>query len=193
MKLRVAFWDYYDSDEYEEGEDGWASRMAVVDDIVKNGYMFSGFDHQELLNCAPVLNDGKIRRFSQRGFGDVMAEAHGYYGDFDYVMFMMDTPEERNIPKSDYSEFVPETDLNETFILEVTRDIFNLARTGKVKMYDLKELRYIDVGDTFILTCEGERQSYLVEDVVRRYDRDKQNKENLDVPPTILTVTLKSI
>lgn len=60
--------------------------MALVDEIRKNGYIFSGYDHQECENYAPVFNDGKIHRFSQRGFADIMAEANG---DNDYMAYSL--------------------------------------------------------------------------------------------------------
>lgn len=82
MKIKVVGWTQYDLHEFDEGDSGWAVRMAVVDDIRKNGYLFSGYAHQEYSNCAPVFNDGKMRRFSQRGFADMIARRHRLYGIF---------------------------------------------------------------------------------------------------------------
>lgn len=106
--------------------------MALVDEICKNGYLFSGYDHQETYNCAPVYNDGKIRRFSQRGFADIMAEANG---DNDYMayslyMFGLNSAKckypEREIYKNDFES---EKNLAETFVVEVDEQTFASAPT----------------------------------------------------------------
>ena len=104
MKLRVVGWvyPYYN---FEIGEVTWAVRNAIIDEIRKRGYDFSGRSHQDY-DCTPVLNDGKKYLFSARGWGDLMAEAHGYNGSMDYTRY--DFPieiREEKIPDSNLNEF----------------------------------------------------------------------------------------
>lgn len=183
MKLRVVGWTFYD-DDLESGKVGWAAQNAIIDDVKKHGYDFSGWSHQECLNCAPVLNDGKIYRFSQRGWGGVMAEAHGHTGRLDYTWytFVVD-PEQldyeiRPTEQFDEDNFTPESDLNERFELEVSQEVLAEADTGSIKLDDLIELRYIDVGDTLALRCGDKMAEYTVVDVERK--KDLTDDEMLD-------------
>lgn len=84
MKLKVIGWTEYDDVSLREGVCGWAAIHAITDEILEKGYAFSGEDHQEHVRCAPVMNDGKIRRMSQRGWGRLMADAFGHRGIYDY-------------------------------------------------------------------------------------------------------------
>lgn len=175
MKLRVIGWTYYD-DDLEQGEVGWAARHAIVDEIKKQGYLFSGWSHEECCCCVPVLNDGKMYCCSQRGWGDIMAEAHGYTGRMDYVRFAfaqsIDFDDEIR-PEDRFNEyaFVPEHDLNERFELEVPQEVFESAqRAGEIKLDDLHELRYLDTGDTLALICGKQTAEYTVADVDRKRD-----------------------
>ena len=183
MKLRVVGWTHYDDD--LASEDSWAARMATVDDIKKHGYAFSGWSHQECQCCAPVFNNGKMLRYSQRGWGGVMAEAHGYTGRLDYTTyaFMIDPKQlDSEIhPTDEFDEatFQPEVDLNERFELAVAQDIFDAAqKSGEIKVDDLPALRYLDVGDTLALVCGEKTAEYTVADVDRK--RDLTEEEVLD-------------
>lgn len=170
MKLRVIGWTYY-NDNLPQGEHCWASRSAIVDEIKKQGYLFSGATHQDGSYCAPVLNDGKIYRFSQRSWGDVMAEAHGCTGMMDYVKFAFAHSIDYKTeicPKEGYQEymFIPESDLNERFELEVPPSVFAAAQhSHEIKVDDLPVLRYLDVGDALALTCEQKTVEYIVNEV----------------------------
>lgn len=103
MKLRVVGWvfPYYN---FEQGEVTWSVRNAIIDEIRKRGYKFSGNTHQDS-SCTPVLNNGKKYLFSSRGWGDLMAEAHGYTGMMDYLQF--------SSPVYRSDEVVPDWDDNE--------------------------------------------------------------------------------
>lgn len=193
MKIRVVGWTEYDSFEFREGENSWAVRMAVVDEIRKNGYFFSGYDHQERQNCAPVFNDGKMRRFSQRGFADMMAEAQGDTDYMAYAAYMFGlAPEDCRFPEDEVckGDFPVEKDLAETFVLPVDEPFFANAPTVErttvgdvtlttktIKLPDLPELRYIDEGDTLVLTCNGERSAFRISEVTR--DRDLTPEERI--------------
>ena len=174
MKYRVVGWASYD-DRLPQADATWAAYYAIVDEIKKCGYSFSGWSHQEGYCCAPVLNDGKMYLFSQRGWGGLMAEAHGYTGRMDYCMYAfmtdMDSLDKEIRPKNKFDRhtFKPERDLNEKFELEVSQEIFDAAKTYAIKLDDLPQLRYMDAGDTLSLTCGEQGAEYIVSSV----DRDK--------------------
>ena len=183
MKLRVVGWTYYDDDLLHD--DSWAAHMATVDDIKKHGYEFSGWSHQECQCCAPVFNNGKMLCYSQRGWGSLMAEAHGHTGRLDYTMyaFMIDPKqldsEIRPTDEFDEENFQLEGDLNERFELAVSQDVFDDAQNGgEIKVDDLPALRYLDVGDTLALVCGEKTAEYIVADVDRK--RDLTEEELLD-------------
>ena len=194
MKLKVVGWTCYDFDHFPQGEDCWAAHMAVVDDIKQNGYLFSGEDHQERLNCCPVFNDGKVRRFSQRGFASIMAEAHGDVGYMDYALYMFGLKMSScRFPQRmvQVGDFPIESNLAETFTVEVspqvfansplveTKTFFGTTTTKRVvKLADLPELRYIDAGDTLVLTCGSQSTCLQVVDVDR--DRDLTEEERVN-------------
>ena len=183
MKLRVVGWTYYDDDLVTD--DSWAAHMATVDDIKKHGYEFCGWSHQECQCCAPVFNNGKMLRCSQRGWGSVMAEAHGLTGRLDYTTyaFMVD-PEQLDSeihPTDEFDEenFQPEVDLEERFELAISQDVFDDAQNGgEIKVDDLPELRYLDVSDTLALACGEQTAEYSVVAVDRK--RDLTEEELLD-------------
>ena len=185
MKLKVIGWTHYDNFDFAEGDNSWAVRMAIVDEIKTKGYLFSGWDHQESSYCAPVFNDGKMRRFSQRGFADIMAEAHGHTGYMDYATYMFEVNEGACIKPQKCifpTDAVTQENLAETFTLEVDKQFFNnvpvkqvldvfghIATKNAIQLPDLPELRYIATGDTLVLTCQNQRASFLILDV----DRDR--------------------
>lgn len=182
MKLRVIGWTYYD-DDLQQGELGWAARNAIIDDIKKHGYMFSGWAHQECDCCAPVLNDGKIYCYSQRGWGGIMAEAHGYTGRMDYAKFAFAMDMEEEIRPKDYFDedtFEPEYHLNERFELEVSKDIFASAEHKlEIKLDDLPELRYLDNGDTLALVSGENKAEFTVVDVDRTKDLTEDEQDEI--------------
>ena len=183
MTLKVVGWVYYNKD-FEQGRLGWAARHAIIDDIKEHGYLFSGWAHQEGYGCAPILNDGKIYCYSQRSWGSIMAEAHGYTGRMDYAKFafmMEPDTEKRPSEKFDEDGFVPETDLNEKFEIKVERDAFDIAQSTKeIKFYDVPSLRYLDEGDTVVLVCGEDTAEYTVADVDRQRDLSKERLTELE-------------
>lgn len=194
MKLRIVGWTDYNLHEFKEGENNWAVRMVVIDEIRKNNYLFSGYDHQERDNCAPVFNDGKMRRFSQRGFAGIMAEAHNNnsYMGYSLYMFGLD-PTQCQFPQNEVfkGDFQVEKNLSETFVLQVDEQFFanapivehfndgNTSYTKKkIVMFDLPQLRYIEKGDTLVLTCNGKSSAFGILDVKR--DRGPNSKKLLN-------------
>ncbi|MBE6553812.1 MAG: hypothetical protein E7666_05655 [Ruminococcaceae bacterium] len=176
MKYRVVGWTDFDS-ETVDGIDGnsFAERNAIIDEIRKNGYRFTGWDHQEMQTCTPVLNDGKARYYSQRGWGSIMAEAHERVGD--YAGYAFGSGSNMPCDEFDPARFTPENDLQETFTVDVEEDIFALAqKKNPFFMEDLPALRMIDRGDTLTLRCKDAQMTVLVTDIdrsrnIRRKDR----------------------
>ena len=176
MKYRVVGWTYYDNPEVKSADCDDAAYWAIVRDIREHGYDFTGWDHQEMLGCAPVLNDGCKRLFSQRGFGQVMAYAHGDYSRMGYASYAFEDffgghkskmpPAEREF---DPSDFTPETDLCESLTHAVDRAVFDAARAGDVIEFPIDDpvLQSLGCGDTLTLTCEGESATYRVARVTR--------------------------
>ncbi len=87
MKLRVVGWTYYDDARFEDGGDSYAAHEAILADVKANGYDFTGWHHQEAERGAPVLSDGRIYRYSQRGWGGLMAEVVGDEDLFGYARY----------------------------------------------------------------------------------------------------------
>ena len=184
MKYRVVGWTEYDGDDVPDtrGRIGYAECCAVIDDIKANGYLFSGWDHQESLRCVPVLNDGKKRCFSQRGWGGIMAEAYGYTGAYDYSLFTFDEsidPEKVKKPSKGFSSysFTPETDLCEHFDLTVEEAVFCRATDNPFRIDETDALRYLDVGDTLTLRFGDESLTLFVTDVDRNWDITQTNAD----------------
>ena len=64
MKYKVIGWTYYDNSEILSSGNtiGFAERNAIIDEIRKHKYLFSGWQHQENWDgVVPILNDGKKR------------------------------------------------------------------------------------------------------------------------------------
>ena len=122
MKLKVIGWTSYDDNTYEAVEATNAIYNAVLDEVVKNDYLFSGYHHQEYDYCCPVLNTGKRVLFSQRGFGGLMAEAHGYNGVYDYSLFAypvdMD-PKHFRLPTQDVDADTPSQDVEKSPVVGI--------------------------------------------------------------------------
>lgn len=213
MKLRVVGWVTYCA-QIEAGEVTWAVRNAIIDEIKKHGYKFSGSSHQDNSYCTPVLNNGKMYRFSTRGWGGLMAEAYGYTGCMDYTMFDLpmhykneicpddklnefdynifeddedgfdygfeDDEEFKEYLKSTRRPLIAETDLNERFEVNVTKDVLDFAQCErKVKLQIYPELRYLGAGDTLALTCDGITEEFTVADVLRKKDFEQEKLQQV--------------
>ena len=190
MKWKVIGWTYYEDFDYEEGDATDAVTYAIIDEIKKKGYVFSGWDHQEGFNTVPVLNDGKKRTFSQRTFGNLMAIAHGYTGRYDYSLFTYGMNRESCVyPDSSFDEsaIVPESELNEEFVIDYNIISFvNDEGVNKIKLPNLDYLRYIDRGDTLILKKDNELFKYEVVFAIREKDISKKKLRDLETDLYIL-------
>ena len=176
MKYRVVGWTYYDNSEiFNSGNTiGFAERNAIIDEIRKHKYLFTGWHHQESWEgVVPILNDGKKRCFSQRGWGGVMAEAYECMGNYDYASFSFHqsiNKSKLNFASKNFNvrEFEPEAVLNEHFEVEVNEGLFEIAKkSNPFYLEDEDSLRYIDANDTITLTCNGESLSFVVKEIDR--------------------------
>lgn len=165
MKYEVIGWTDNEND-YPVHKWGTAPvRAAIIREIKKHGYLFGGDKHENLL---PVLNDGTLVSYSWRGWGGVMAEAHGKEGDCSYMFAYMDSridPKLRKYPQVvdiDPALIVPKESLAETFEMHLTDEMFNAVKSGtktvEVRLFDDKR-KSVDIGDyiEFINLNGGER------------------------------------
>lgn len=218
MKYRVVGWTYYDDPDVKAAECDEAAYWAIVRDIREQGYDFTGWDHQELCDGAPVLNDGCKRLFSQREFGQIMAYAHGDFSRMGYARYAFQDffgRKDSRMPPSERSYdpdgFTPEHDLNEQLTYAIDRARFDAARAdGAIELpIDEPTLQAIGGGDTLTLTCEGACATYRVLQVHRGPDlseeeqmeiftlscstnEEKMNRadELYNAAPWVITVTL---
>jgi len=189
MKYRVIGWTYNeDGNILDSGSTiGFAERNAIIDEIRKHKYLFSGWHHQESWNgVVPILNDGKKRCFSQRGWGGVMAEAYEHMGDYDYASFTFHQSianDKLHFAPDDFDidEYVPEAVENEHFKVLVSGALFEIAKTSNpFYLEDLDELRYIDKNDLITLCYNGEELTYVVKDIDRNIaSKDLKNAKDL--------------
>ncbi len=148
MKYKVIGWVSYDEYGIEDADISYAVNAAIIDEIRKNRYMFSGYQHQEFCCCAPILNDGKRRCYSQRGWGHLMAEAYGDMAMYSYSVYsFFSNAGDEKFPESkflDLDNYVPETDLNEVFNIS---DLEFELKDNIIIMKDYYPLRYVDKDD----------------------------------------------
>jgi len=191
VKYRVVGWTYFDNTEIEGASCSEAAYQAIIKEIQDKGYEFTGHDHQNQDCCAPVLNDGKVRRFSEREWGGLMALAHGIYtykGYLDYA-FRWYIPSEKEDPRimpnwdtEEYwpDEFTPEEVENEVITVEVSRSVFYKARVKNIiTLPDCDALRFIGRGDTLVLTLGNRSESYPVLGVSRGRRLTKKQVDEL--------------
>ncbi len=127
MKLKVIGWTYNDDYRYPEKDASYAVCEAIMDAIREGGYLFSGQDHQNLQEATPVLNDGHMYSFSQRGWGGVMAEAHGETDPMDYAgyAFFVDEKERKMPPEEAYIGTVIRNAAREMLTPEAYDELFS--------------------------------------------------------------------
>lgn len=171
MKLKVIGWVWYEDSLYDGGEVDWAAYNAIVDDVKEHGYCFTGYHHQECFDCAPVLNDGKIRRFSQRSWGGVMATVEGLKGKYAYSVYAFSSPFNENddfvMPRDrdvDESLIRSPEELVDEYRVKIRIDALRRIeeRGGKYKLPDLEEYRYMAVDDVIVFLNKGAEYRYRI-------------------------------
>lgn len=185
MKYKVIGWTNYEDSTLESTPPTDAAVYAIVDNIRSNGYRFTGFHHQEE-HAIPILNDGKKRLFSQRGFGGLMASVYHLDGIFDYAKFAYprNDNDEYILPQRGYdrTDFEDPSTLCEryTVLLDETSAQTALAEQ-KLVLDDLPALRYIDCGDDIILKSPTAEYRLRVRSVERQKDLTEEESLEIDI------------
>lgn len=176
MKYSIIGWTEYDDESFPTAQVSYAIKHAVIDDIKEHGYCFTGYHHQEFEKCAPVLNTGEKVLFSQRGFGDVMATAHGMDGLYDYSLFTYppDAFDKRFVLPTvevQSSEIQDKKELVEMFSASLDMEAYARADIDRVlELTDSDEYRFIENGDVIRLVCGENDSEYYVTSVERKKD-----------------------
>jgi len=191
MKWKVIGWTYYDCPLYKEGENTQAVVETISDEIKNKGYLFTGWHHQESNGCVPIMNDGKMRIFSSRSFGSIMAHAYNKNGMYDYSLFSdcIRTSNNFKTPKNDYllddSLWTKKlSSLNEEFTLEDDSiDLSKLKETlilkREFKFHD-DPYRFLDRNDTLIVKSKGKQKKFKVKNIEVERVLSKENYKVLN-------------
>lgn len=78
-------------------------------EIIDNGYLFSGEEHQNSLVGAPLFSDGTCFRASMRAWGTIMAGCYEGPGGMKltYMDFYMSLGEETRMPEYEEYDIIP--------------------------------------------------------------------------------------
>lgn len=153
MRYEVIGWVDSEECDYPKHKDITAPVDAVIiKEIRKYGYLFGGDAHERY---CPFLNDGTYVRYSWRGWGRIMALAHGYKAE-DYMMAYMDDliePKMRKYPavlEIDDSRIKFKENLADTFVMHLSEEMFLAMKEGTktvdVRLFDDKR-KLVDIGD----------------------------------------------
>lgn len=165
MKYEVIGWTSCRTDKYKAHENITASvDNAVIAEIRKRGYCFGG-DIQD--DYCPVLNDGTYVLYSSRGWGGVMAKAHGVKDDngYAYMGYYMNEFIKSECKKypTDYpapDKVVPKESLAETFVMHLSDDMFEKIKAGtktvETRLFDEKR-QLVDIGDYILFVKESDK------------------------------------
>lgn len=103
-ELEIVGWTYfedkYPSKKMTQEEIQYALRL-VATEIVKNGYKFSGEEHQNSFTGVPVFSDGTCFRASMRSWGMIMASLYrdSEGNNLSYMDFYMSLGDESVLPE----------------------------------------------------------------------------------------------
>ena len=103
-KLKIVGWTSFEC-EYPskniESEEVREIVQLIGDEVVRNGYAFSGQEHQNALTGVPVFSDGTCLRASMRAWGQIMAAIYSAVEglDLSYMDFYMDSYKETVLPE----------------------------------------------------------------------------------------------
>lgn len=133
MRYEVIGWVDCELSEYPKHKNITAPIDAVIiKEIRKHSYLFGGDAHERY---CPLLNDGTYVRYSWRGWGRIMALAHGY-DESDYMMAYMDDMIDSKVLKYpdtleiDESLIVLKENLADTFRMHLSDDMFHAIKDG---------------------------------------------------------------
>ena len=202
MKYRVIGWTYPENYDIPSSNEtiGFAERNAIIDEIRKNKYLFSGWHHQESFNLTvPILNDFKKREFSQRGWGSIMAEAYGEMNDYSYANYTFyESLNHKKLcfPTKEFNPLKYKTIQlkNEHFEVEINDELFNYAKNNNpIYLEDDAQLRFIDENDTITIKSNGDSLTFKVDSIDRNKKEIGFKKSNLINGKYKIILTHKSI
>lgn len=103
-ELSIVGWTDFECEYPSKNVEGLEVRTIVQligDKCVKNGYCFSGQDHQNAATGVPVFSDGTCLRASMRAWGQIMAAIFSAVEgiNLSYMDFYMDSYKERVLPE----------------------------------------------------------------------------------------------
>lgn len=182
MKWKVINWTWYEDDSYANGGILTQSQIfAIQDEIKKNGYIMTGWHHQEGFDCVPVLSNGKKYLFTRRGFGALMAQTYGKDGLFDYSIYTDCFIEQKGFKLPRHNYFHEEkirklSSLNEVFKLNLKKkEIESILSENKVTLPYSEKIRYIDKNDKIEFFYKGRKRVKIVKNVI--YKKNIEEKE----------------
>ena len=182
MKIKVIGWTYYDDTSYPDLDINNAKHTAVVEEIRKHKYLFSGYSHQERFGCVPVFNDGSMGTWSQRGWGAVMAEAYGDEGLYAYSIYAFELKDEL-IPKDyvDDSLIEDSKTLYEEYEINIDNeeDFLNLSHISSYKLLKDRtndKYKYMSVGDTIVFIYNDNKVKKVIADMETDYDFESEEQ-----------------
>lgn len=181
MKYKVIGWTSFDDDALPNGEATFGAQNAILDEIRKKEFEFTGWDHQNSFAGVPVLNNGYKYCYTTRGWGALMAEAHGYTGYFDYSNYSFGSlyderkhPDWVNEDDYDLDDIEKIEDIAETFTINISEETAKeIKETKRFKTTPTKSKRYIDAHDKvlfktpveeFILTIKSAHKDSTLSD-----------------------------
>ena len=102
--LKIVGWSNFECEYPSRNVEGAEVRQIVQligDEVVKNGYCFSGQEHQTELTGVPVFSDGTCLRASMRAWGQIMAAIYSAVEEVDlsYMDFYMESYKETVLPE----------------------------------------------------------------------------------------------
>ena len=111
-KLRIVGWTNFECEYPSRNVEGSELREIVQligNECVKNGYCFSGQDHQNAETGVPVFSDGTCLRASMRAWGQIMAAIYSAVEgiELSYMDFYMDSYKEKCLPEDEYIDVEP--------------------------------------------------------------------------------------
>ena len=105
-QLKIVGWTDFECEYPSRNVEGPEVREIVQligDEVVKNGYSFSGQEHQNALTGVPVFSDGTCLRASMRAWGQIMAAIYSAVEgvNLSYIDFYIDSYKKTVLPKLD--------------------------------------------------------------------------------------------
>lgn len=197
--IKVIGWIDYDNFNFGTCEETDEIIDAVIKDILTHGYKFGGDDHENMLNCCPLLSNGKALRLSWRSWGYIMAKAYNLKtqdGSYNYILWYMGEygPEKRVFPKNEpidltgidsgdtYIYNISDEELNAVYYISFNKLIMPIAEYEKMNIRTLDKINFIYNNEIIIESIVNEiRFSYYeIDELFNNVEvLDNSNYKNL--------------